>query len=142
MAGADSGIANKISRRNITVVKYGSLTDSLFYFLTTPIEGEYDESTYDGCAVREPRVVVFSATFHGSFVVCGRCMSVDNCGGKVISLSAGSVSVFDLIRDRVRTVFDHAIALGQMDMCAACTLADRIGVLDGWIYNLREESRR
>lgn len=68
--------------------------------------------------------------------------TVDNCGGNAISLSAGSVSVFDLIRDRVRTVFDHAIALGQMDMCAARTLADRIGVLDGWIYNLREESRR
>lgn len=66
----------------------------------------------------------------------------NNCGGSAISLSAGSVSVLDLIRDRVWTVFEHAIALGRMDMCAARNLANRIGVLDGWICSLREELRR
>ena len=68
--------------------------------------------------------------------------TVDNCGGSAISLSASSVSVSDLICDRVRTVLEHAIALGRMDMCAARNLANRIGVLDGWICSLREESRR
>ena len=68
--------------------------------------------------------------------------TADNCDGNAISLSAGSVSVLDLIRDRVWTVFEHAIALGRMDMYAARNLANRIGVLDSWICSLREELRR
>ena len=68
--------------------------------------------------------------------------TVDNCDGNAISLSVGLVSVSDLICDRVRTVLEHAIALGRMDMCAVRNLSDHIGVLDEWIYNLREESRR